>query len=390
MPAARAELCGRAYGDGELLTSWSTVAGPGDVTFADGRSPQTTVTFGVPGTYVLRLEAGNGQSTRADHVTVNVLPATGSDPSLIGHWTFDETLTDRSGNGNDAQLVGDAGFVADVPPNGLGSTHSLGFRGGAFARVPHSPALDAPRSSTVALWFKLRSSPVMWPTRGVEPVALLTKGDQWNRPNYGVSTGEYYYLAGRGLGGMICPGIDPGVLDPDRWRHVAAVLDADMMEGKLYVDGVLQHRVAKAPSDPLNAGPIYMGRYPNCPAWLDGLLADVRVYNRPLSDAEVAELVRGARVNTPPSVHAGPDVEAAKGELVELAGSFEDDGASPAARSAAWARWSKVSGPGEVVFDNHFSAATSARLSTPGRYELVLVGCDGAHVVPDTVVVTVR
>ena len=390
MPAARAELRGRAFGDGELLTSWSTVSAPGNVTFADGLSPQTTATFDAPGTYVLRLEAGNGRSTRSDHVAVNVLPAAGGDPSLIGHWTFDETLTDRSGNGNSAQLDGDAGFVADPPPNGLGSTHSLSLRGGAFALVPHSPALDAPRSFTVALWFKLRSSPVMWPTRGVEPVALLTKGNQWNRPNYGVSTGEYYYLAGRGLGGMICPGIDPGVLSTGGWRHVAAVFDADMAEGKLYVDGVLQHRVANAPTDPLNADPIYMGRYRNCPAWLDGLLADVRVYNRPLSDAEVAELVPGARANSPPAVRAGPDIEALKGEPVELVGSFEDDGASPSARAAAWARWSKVSGPGEVIFDGCFSASTSARLGAPGRYELVLVGCDGAHVVSDTVAVNVR
>ena len=37
--------------------TWSKVSGPGNVTFADSHSPNTTVTFAAPGSYVLRLKS---------------------------------------------------------------------------------------------------------------------------------------------------------------------------------------------------------------------------------------------------------------------------------------------------------------------------------------------
>jgi hypothetical protein len=50
--------------------------------------------------------------------------------------------------------------------------------------------------------------------------------------------------------------------------------------------------------------------------------------------------------------------------------------------------WSKVEGPGEVVFAKPHAAATSATFSTPGNYRLMLGGFDG-YVYYDFVEVTV-
>jgi hypothetical protein len=52
--------------------TWSRVSGPGTVTFGNPGAVDTTATFTVAGTYVLRLTATDGQATTADDVTVVV------------------------------------------------------------------------------------------------------------------------------------------------------------------------------------------------------------------------------------------------------------------------------------------------------------------------------
>ena len=45
---------------GVVTTTWSQVSGPGTVTFADAAAVDTTASFPVDGTYVLRLTADDG------------------------------------------------------------------------------------------------------------------------------------------------------------------------------------------------------------------------------------------------------------------------------------------------------------------------------------------
>jgi RHS repeat-associated protein len=72
-------LRGAACDDGlpsnhRLTLAWSKVSGPGAVTFARPDSAATAVTFGVPGTYELKLTAGDSAFTRSDTVVVEVVP----------------------------------------------------------------------------------------------------------------------------------------------------------------------------------------------------------------------------------------------------------------------------------------------------------------------------
>jgi hypothetical protein len=57
---------------GPLSTQWTKVSGPGPVVFADPSMVETTATFTIAGTYVLRLTASDGQFTVMDDVTVVV------------------------------------------------------------------------------------------------------------------------------------------------------------------------------------------------------------------------------------------------------------------------------------------------------------------------------
>jgi hypothetical protein len=55
---------------GLVAAAWSVVSGPGLVLFGDLAAPETTATFALPGTYVLRLAANDGQFAVSDTVSV--------------------------------------------------------------------------------------------------------------------------------------------------------------------------------------------------------------------------------------------------------------------------------------------------------------------------------
>jgi hypothetical protein len=57
---------------GALTTTWSTVSGPGTVTFGDAAAVDTTARFSAAGLYVLRLTAHDGLLNASDDVTITV------------------------------------------------------------------------------------------------------------------------------------------------------------------------------------------------------------------------------------------------------------------------------------------------------------------------------
>lgn len=57
---------------GAVAVSWTQASGPGTTTFADPGSTDTTASFDVGGTYVLRLTATDGELTTHDFTTVTV------------------------------------------------------------------------------------------------------------------------------------------------------------------------------------------------------------------------------------------------------------------------------------------------------------------------------
>jgi hypothetical protein len=90
--------------------TWSMTSGPGTVTFADASSLDTTATFSVFGTYVLRLTANDGNGPAFDELTVvvnPVAPPAGSLPITVSFQdgngysgTRDTTITAKSATKN--------------------------------------------------------------------------------------------------------------------------------------------------------------------------------------------------------------------------------------------------------------------------------------------------
>jgi hypothetical protein len=71
-----------------LSITWSKVSGPGNVSFGNAKTEDTTATFSTPGSYVLKLTANDSKLTTSDQVSVLVLdPQSTSFFSLSGSGT---------------------------------------------------------------------------------------------------------------------------------------------------------------------------------------------------------------------------------------------------------------------------------------------------------------
>ncbi|TQV81059.1 glycosyl hydrolase family 18 protein [Aliikangiella coralliicola] len=100
---------------------------------------------------------------------------------------------------------------------------------------------------------------------------------------------------------------------------------------------------------------------------------------------EVNVTVVAEAVNQPPVANAGADINASVNQLTQLNGSYTDDGkSSPITES-----WTKVSGPGVVVFTDAASGSTSATFDAVGNYVLEYSVNDSEFTHTDQVAVTV-
>ncbi len=91
-------LAGRVRDDGKpgtgpLVIRWEVLEGPGSVTFQDAGVPETAAEFSVPGDYLLRLVADDGELWLSDTLVVHILPA---GTTVAGAWEFNTPL-DREG-----------------------------------------------------------------------------------------------------------------------------------------------------------------------------------------------------------------------------------------------------------------------------------------------------
>jgi len=369
-------------------TVWEKLSGLGQVSFANRHAPTTRASFSEAGVYRISLTANDGVNTAHDVVSVTVLPGGERDPNLAGHWTFDLTPDDRSGNCNHASFKGNPSYARDGAPIRAQNTASLDLDGrGNYLEIPHSISLNAPHAATVSLWFKSSSRP-----SGGDGRVLLGKGSGYldMKFNYMLLQTADYFLTAQGMDGQRAVTIGDSTQSIDNWLHVAAVYDADKGQIRLYFNGVLDSTViGVAGRNTVNAHPLLIGTRGKKAETFHGLIDDVRVYSRALSDEEIASLVAGATINEPPTVDAGPDIDVKAGREVILHASFQDD-ARGSASISQWHRWTQIAGPTGVVIDNPYSPATSAVFLSPGVYLLELQGSDGGNLAYDTLIVTAR
>ena len=86
LPENTAVLSGTVTDDGlpddNLIATWSQVSGPSTAYFETDNAPETSVTLGTAGIYVLELMADDGELTDSDTITVTVLEPDTTPPSI--------------------------------------------------------------------------------------------------------------------------------------------------------------------------------------------------------------------------------------------------------------------------------------------------------------------
>jgi hypothetical protein len=220
-------------------------------------------------------------------VTFWTLPAFAQNlqQGLAGYWKFDETsgttASDSSGNGNDGTFVGDPQWVTGK----IGG--ALEFDGNDYVNCGNGPSLQIQDEITMAFWFQVEAFQNTWE-------GFLAKGDNSYRTSRGDGTGNATHMgiSGTSVGGGNGWFNGTVIVTDGQWHHMAAVYDG--AEGRIYIDGALD--VASPGTGQINISTydLYIGENAQATGrFFHGLLDDVRIYDRALTDGEIGQVMEG-------------------------------------------------------------------------------------------------
>jgi len=209
----------------------------------------------------------------------------GPQPELVGWWPFDEgegTIAyDASGNGNDGVFNGDPQWV----PGMIGG--ALEFNGDDYVNCGNGESLQIQDQITITFWFQVDAFQTTWES-------FLSKGDDSYRASRGGGDGNATHLGTSGTstgggngyfnGAVIVTGGD--------WHHYAGSYDG--ASGKIYIDGVLDTESAGTGQINISSYDFWIGsNSQNTDRLLHGIMDDVRLYNRALTEEEISIVMAG-------------------------------------------------------------------------------------------------
>ena len=208
-----------------------------------------------------------------------------TDPRLVGWWKLDETsgttAADSSGHKRKGALKEGLSFDKDSVAGRIGKAIKLDGEDG-YIEITRYKGVTGTKPRTVTAWIKTTTSRGQVISWGADDFGKMftfcfIRGRLGIRPN-----GGYYYMN------------DP--IHDDQWHHVAAVIkEAELPnlhdDAVLYKDGVIAeiHDIGLLDLWPIDTGSdldVRIGRE------FKGLIDDVRIYERALSDEEVMALFK--------------------------------------------------------------------------------------------------
>ena len=353
-----ASLIGSVCDEGRLLGSslsitWTKVSGPGSVTFANPNAPITDASFSDAGEYVLRLTAGDSNLASSDEVTVMVFPP--NDPPTVGAGP-DQTIS----------LTNALSLNGTVTDDGLPASSSVAISWTMLSGPGVVEFQDASTAVTTATFTE------------VGTYSLRLTGNDSQLANIDDVTIK---VLPPNEAPVVSAGDDIEIRLPQKASLTGAVSDDNQPAGTLAlawtkVSGPGTVTFANAKAAVTTATFNQPGAY----------VLRLTVSDSHLSSSdEVSILVKAA--NQPPSVNAGADQTITLPDTATLNAAVSDDGVPEG--SAVTIAWSKVSGPGVVIFSNATEAATTASFSDAGAYVLRATASDSASSKTDDIKITV-
>jgi hypothetical protein len=213
---------------------------------------------------------------------------------LLAHFPFDEAeagteALDASGNGHHGTPSANPPTPSlSVPPVGFPNRHSLSFDGvDQLVDLGNPESLNVAGNATLSAWIR--------PLELDGFRNIVAHGFHWMPDGelaLRIVDDDYEFMAWNGTDHMASAQVPPG--DVDNWHHLAGVYDGETY--RLYRDGelIVVHPDAFAP-ERVEAPWAIGGRSATMPLGdrpFAGLIDDVRIYGRALSDEEVRALFR--------------------------------------------------------------------------------------------------
>ena len=213
-----------------------------------------------------------------------IFTATGlaADPNLVAHWPLDGDATDSSGYAHHGTVHGDPSWVAGVVGSGAIQMDGVDDH----IEIENYTGVTGTQPRTVTAWINADASThgaiVMW---GDDSVA----GGKWLfRINHG---GQLRVSAS---GGSAIATTD---LRGTGWHHVAVVLTDDETvttdDIQFYIDGMLDPAsfVSSVAINTTDITNVTIGATPIATLSFEGMVDDLRIYDRALSEAEIDEII---------------------------------------------------------------------------------------------------
>jgi hypothetical protein len=205
-----------------------------------------------------------------------IIPVNPGTEGLVAYYAFENDANDSSGNEIHGTLVGDAKFAEG--PAGYGMALDLDGDGD-YVDCGLNPLLDITEQITFTYWIKAVALDKGWNT-------VLSRGDDsWRSSRAGEN--NFMEAAVGGTSGNYLYG--QTLVDDNNWHHVAAVYDGATFS--IYVDGKLDGSEESTGLITVSSYPLYIGNNSqNTDREWTGLIDEVMIYNRALSDLEVMYL----------------------------------------------------------------------------------------------------
>lgn len=265
--------------------------------------PNPSHTYQSLGVYSARLTVSDGvNSVSSDVISITVTDqSTGS--GLVAAYGFDEgsgsSVNDVSGHGNNGVIDGAA--WAPAPEGKYGS--ALSFNG-----VNDLVVVDASSSSTLNVGSAITEEAWVYPT--------MTQSS-WSTILHRQTDAFYLHASSpagamRPAGGAIFNGTESYVASTqpiplNTWTHLAFTYDGTTI--RLYANGILIISKPETGVIQPNANPLRMGGNYPYGQFFQGLIDEVRIYNRALSVSEIQADMATPLVNAPSppaNVHINP------------------------------------------------------------------------------------
>lgn len=204
-----------------------------------------------------------------------------NDANLQGYWRLESDGTDSGTNGYNLTASGTPTHVAGR----FGSAADFELDNSQFYYIDSFANIDVTTSFTMSAWAK----PETITNTGFVCMADSTLTER--KELVMNSAGQYSF---------VCTGLSTTSTDNSTykanvggWDHVCGVYDQSNNKLKLYVNGILDKNISTSGTPNVIGNRFAIGKRGDFNQYYDGVIDDVAIFDRALSDSEVLELYQG-------------------------------------------------------------------------------------------------